>query len=877
VVTPRIPDFELLRLVGQGSYGDVWLARGVTGLLRAVKVVWRNRFADAAPFEREFRGLTEFAALSLGDSIQLSLLHVGRNDEAGCFYYVMELADDAEHGRTIDPARYVPLTLAELRRRRGRLPAAETIGIGIELARGLGSLHRRGLVHRDIKPSNVIIVGGRPKLADIGLVAPSASARTFIGTEGYVPPEGPGTPAADVFGLGKVLYELGTGRDQREFPQLPAGLAAFPDHHALLQLNQVILRACDPSPRRRYADAAALLSALLALRSADGPRSSRRWWAAVGLAALAAVVVAASRWWRDAPPRSPSGATPVANAAPVRAGKGIAVLPFATISSDPADAVLAEGMLEDLIVRLSLVRELRVVSRTSSVAYRDSRKTAGAIARELGVDYLVEASLRRVGSRLQVVCRLLDVASDRPRWTETYDRTPEEVLPLQTQLARGLVDALSSPVAPALVDVFAGPPTSNLQAYEWYTTARSHMDNTGRLDEAERLLDRAVELDPKFVAAWCALVRLHSEMIFMGLDTTPARNEKAARCITRARELAPEAPETIRAVGIYRHYVQRDYARARQEFERLRALQPNDASVYYWLGSIDMRQRRWAASIENWRRAVELDPANLLHSRAYRVSLGAARRWTEHIAEQRRIVAIWPGALNLAPRLSGPMADAVSIALTESVAAGALGPLRRLVESCAPETRETVALRFARLVLTYESGDFEEFKRLDRGLPDPAEEHPNSLIDSCLGPACMYFAHGDRAGGLARLGGVPQQLREDAKRDPSNFRYPAALAPFEAVIGNAAAAREAAQAAVRLCPESLDPGIGPAISLNVAIAYAWLGETDFAIAELERLVNAPTIGLTGFDLRYLPEFAPLRGHPRFEALARDARNNQPLL
>jgi hypothetical protein len=120
---PSIPDYELVRVVGRGSYGDIWLARGVTGLWRAIKVVWRERFTNAEPFEREFRGLKQFAEVSLGESSQMALLHVGRNDAAGFFYYVMELADDVERGRNIDPENYVPLTLAEMRTRRGRIPA----------------------------------------------------------------------------------------------------------------------------------------------------------------------------------------------------------------------------------------------------------------------------------------------------------------------------------------------------------------------------------------------------------------------------------------------------------------------------------------------------------------------------------------------------------------------------------------------------------------------------------------------------------------------------------------------------------------------------------------------------------------------------------
>jgi WD40 repeat protein len=274
---PIIPDYELLRMIGRGSYGDVWLARGVTGLYRAVKLVWRERFIDLQPYEREFKGLREFAAISLSESRQLALLHVGRNDAAGFFYYVMELADDLDTGRDIDPDRYVPHTLKAVQERKGRLLAPEVVGIGVELARGLGGLHARGLVHRDVKPSNVIFVGGAPKLADIGLVTVATSAQTFVGTEGFVPPEGPGTPAADVFSLGKVLYEAVTGLDRHDYPRLPADFGALPDRKELLELNEILIRACDPASAQRYTDAAALLDDLLLLQAG---RSMRRLRAA---------------------------------------------------------------------------------------------------------------------------------------------------------------------------------------------------------------------------------------------------------------------------------------------------------------------------------------------------------------------------------------------------------------------------------------------------------------------------------------------------------------------------------------------------------------------------------------------------------------------
>ena len=274
---PRIPDYELLRLIGRGSYGDVWLARAITGAFRAVKVVHRDRFPEARPYEREFDGITRFAAVSLREPSQLAVLHAGRAADGAWFYYVMELADDAESGRAVDPARYTPLTLREMFARRGRLPAGEVIALGAALARAVGSLHAAGLVHRDIKPSNVILVGGVPKLADVGLVTAAGSAQvTFVGTEGFVPPEGPGTPAADVYSLGKLLYELATGLDRIDFPRLPADFADQTDRGEFLELNEVLLHACEADPQRRYPDAASLLDDLLLIQAGKSVRRLRR-------------------------------------------------------------------------------------------------------------------------------------------------------------------------------------------------------------------------------------------------------------------------------------------------------------------------------------------------------------------------------------------------------------------------------------------------------------------------------------------------------------------------------------------------------------------------------------------------------------------------
>ncbi len=293
---PPIPDYEMLRPIGRGAYGEVWLARSVTGIHRAVKIVRRASFDDERPFEREFEGIRRFEPVSAGQESQVGLLHVGRNDTEGFFYYVLELADDVETGEEIYPEKYVPKTLKELRARRQRLPADECLTIGLALSRALVHLHHHGLVHRDIKPSNVIFVHGVPKLADIGLVSTIDSSHSIVGTEGFVPPEGSGAAAADVYSLGKVLYEISTGLDRRDFPQLPDDFESLPDKRAWLELNEVVLRACEADAQRRYSSAPEMHEDLLLLQAGRSVRRLRvmeRRFALVAKYGIAATIITA--------------------------------------------------------------------------------------------------------------------------------------------------------------------------------------------------------------------------------------------------------------------------------------------------------------------------------------------------------------------------------------------------------------------------------------------------------------------------------------------------------------------------------------------------------------------------------------------------------
>src|ERR1035438_444158 len=217
---PQVSDYELIRCVGSGAFGDVWLARAkATNRFRAIKLVSRSRFPQASLYETEFTGLKKFEELSREHAGFIDILHVSRDDQAGCFSYVMELADDLEAGQSFDPGKYVSKTVAsELGRRQiagpagqGRFTPAECVEAALNITAALSTLHQNGLAHRDIKPSNIVFVRGLAKLADVGLVTDlklKADDGTLIGSPTFMDEQAHGTAQGDLFCFCKVLYMI---------------------------------------------------------------------------------------------------------------------------------------------------------------------------------------------------------------------------------------------------------------------------------------------------------------------------------------------------------------------------------------------------------------------------------------------------------------------------------------------------------------------------------------------------------------------------------------------------------------------------------------------------------------------------------------------
>ncbi len=399
---PPVPDHELLRVIGRGSYGEVWQARNVMGTPRAVKVIKRQDFDYSRPFDREFEGIQRYEPVSRSHEGLVHALHVGHGKDGDYFYYVMELADDAQ--LSPDPEdlpsgaslTYRPRTLRDEISRLGALPVSDCIELGIILAGALGHLHRHGLVHRDVKPSNIIYVNGRPKLADVGLVARMSDTRSLVGTDGFVAPEGTGQPKSDVFSLGRVLYECLTGNDRLQFPDVPESWSADAEGKARFELLEIVLRAADPDAARRYHDTSEMLADLALLQAGKSVRQMRRMetrlrrtMQVLAFAALG-VLVAGGAWMLERHRRQ-------------------------AIETAEQEARLAKAETQHLLGE-SLAAQARSLRKIGQAGARTEALAAARLARNAG------ASLEDVRTQAASALGLLDIGPFSPAWP--LDRQP---------------------------------------------------------------------------------------------------------------------------------------------------------------------------------------------------------------------------------------------------------------------------------------------------------------------------------------------------------------------------------------------------------------------------------------------------------------------
>jgi len=278
--SPQIPNYRLIKRVGEGAFGEVWLAEEVlTRIYRAVKII---RGAGSSRQRVELDGVRQYQQRSHGHAHLVQVLTVGETPDF--LYYVMEAADNALGSRVASPEDYYPLTLTSLLSREGRLPLDTAVKHTTAILEGVDHLHRNGLMHRDLKPGNILFIDGNLKLGDIGL-ATSGEAGS-AGTPGYRTPEG---TADDLYATGVILYEMITGQPPAKFPELPPDLAGAYDGRRLKGVLQLIDRACQPAAENRFESAGEFLGATTELTGEPPRRGSRRTW--VVAAALLVVLL----------------------------------------------------------------------------------------------------------------------------------------------------------------------------------------------------------------------------------------------------------------------------------------------------------------------------------------------------------------------------------------------------------------------------------------------------------------------------------------------------------------------------------------------------------------------------------------------------------
>ncbi len=556
-------------------------------------------------------------------------------------------------------------------------------------------------------------------------------------------------------------------------------------------------------------------------------------------------------------------------AAPAINEKSLAVLPFANMSEEKDSGFFSDGIHEDILTNLALIRELHVVSRTSVMQYRNTMKTIRQIAQELGVAYVLEGSVRRAGNKVRVTGQLIRAATDEHVWAKNYDRDLTDIFSIQSALATEIAGALQAALSPQEKQLLDRRPTDNLAAYDAYVKARQLRQNVssvlGDWLQAEVLLKQAVQLDPKFAAAWAELGAFHAQGYFNEIDHSPARLATAKEAIETAVRLAPDAPEVIEKLGDYYYYGYRDYPRATEQYQRLAVLRPNDAAVYGSLGLIHRRQGRFAESLGELRHAAQLEPGNLRYVRTLGELTLALCLYEEAAIAQQRVIAL----------TAGDLANVAQATAIPFLARGSLREADELIAKLSPEQRHDPLVVGLLKNFALAAGDFKGFVALDQQLRYyDGFGSPHGAQD--LNAAYVFAALGDRIAAKARAADAVADLKAQLEKQPGSATLWSSLGGAYVLLGDRVEALRCAQQAMNLVPEAKDAVAGPGFSLTYASCLAWLGDKDRALAELARLLRTP-FGENIYSAKFGTAWFPLRGDPRFEALVSDPKNNAPIV
>ncbi len=601
--------YRIVEKIGTGGMGIVYRARDER-LQRdvALKVLPAGTLADESA-RRQFR--KEALALSQLNHPNIATVHDFDTQE-GVDFLVLE---------------YIPGATLDEKLKTGPLGEKELVRLGGQMMQGLAAAHEAGVVHRDLKPGNLQVTpDGRLKILDFGLATlrqpEGAEALTRSVTEGhgvagtlpYMSPEqlrGERVdPRSDVFSAGAVLYEMSTGR--RPFAQVADTLLNPPAPPGSVQrsvapgLEQIILKALDKDPERRYQSAREIV---VDLERLSGPsvaavaapvRGRRRWpWAAA--VAVVAVAVVAAYWL---------------------AGRGgaidsVAVLPFENAGGDPNGEYLSDGITESLIGNLTQLPELRVIARASVFRYKGRAADPQAVARELNVRAVVMGRVAQRGENLSVSAELIDTRDNRRVWGEQYQRRLADVLALEGEISRDLSRRLRVRPAGEAERRPAKRPTANTEAYQLYLKGRYYWNKMPQdVDRGIQSFQQAIEKDPNYALAYTGLADYYLSLGSweVGAMAPAEAGPKARAAARKALEIDDQLAEAHTSMGYALLNFDWDWAGAERELRRSLELDPRDSNAQHRYSHYCMAVGRVDESLAASQRALELDPLNLIIS-----------------------------------------------------------------------------------------------------------------------------------------------------------------------------------------------------------------------------------------------------------------------
>ena len=548
--------------------------------------------------------------------------------------------------------------------------------------------------------------------------------------------------------------------------------------------------------------------------------------------------------------------------------KSIAVLPFENLSPDPENIFFADGVQDEILTNLAKIADLKVTSRGSVMQYRAPTRNLREISGALGVAHILEGSVQRAGNRVRVSAQLIDARTDTHLWAENYHRPLDDVFAIQSEIAKAVADQLQAKLSPAEKSAIEQPPTTDLVAYDRYLRGKKLYGQTSfdsrqieHLREGIRLLDQAVAHDPAFYLAYCQLARTHEYLYFVGADHTPTRIAQARQALTKALSLAPERGEAHLAAAAISYHYERDYKTALAELAIARRSLPNDSSIPGFTGFIARRQGRWEECIQNFERAAELDPRNVWLLQQVSQTYQLLRRYPDTARALDRALAASPG--DATSRVARASIDLESNGETQ--------PGRDAIHAVVaedPSAVDAIAEQWFYLALCRR-----DTKEVARAL---ASISPEGIIpinvrmpkNFCEGIAAR--ARGDTPAAESAFSSARAEVSKLADEQPDYAEALSVLGMSEAALGNKANGLQYSKRAVELFPVTKDAVTGAEILRNLAITYAWAGEKDLALQQLEEVVKIPGPISYG-QLRLHPWWDPLRDDPRFDKIVEEAK------